>query len=187
MDYSLPSSSVHGIFQARILERVAMPSPSGDLPDPGVEPSSPVSPALAGRFFTSSVIWEAHTHRHKHMDYRFIYKLHTYTPTCTYAHTLILWSAWIILGMSRIMEHGSVYPIIWKTSHLLLKNFIRNLQVILDSSFPFILPYYQALCHLTYIYSVSSLYLFLSVFTVFTGPQHLKSLLLRNYGVGEDS
>ena len=28
------------------------PSP-GDLPDPGIEPSSPASPALEGRFFTT--------------------------------------------------------------------------------------------------------------------------------------
>ena len=41
MDCSLPGSSVHGIFQARILEWVAIPSP-GDLPDPGIEPGSPV-------------------------------------------------------------------------------------------------------------------------------------------------
>ena len=34
------SSSVHGIFQARILERVAI-SFSRDLPDPGIEPKSP--------------------------------------------------------------------------------------------------------------------------------------------------
>ena len=46
-DCSLPGSIVHEIFQARILERVAI-SYSGDLPDPGIEP---VSPALAGRFF----------------------------------------------------------------------------------------------------------------------------------------
>ena len=29
----------------------------GDLPDPGIKPTSPVSPALAGRFFTSRVTW----------------------------------------------------------------------------------------------------------------------------------
>ena len=29
VDYSLPGSSVHGIFQARILEQVAIPSPKG--------------------------------------------------------------------------------------------------------------------------------------------------------------
>ena len=33
--------------------------PSGDLPDPGIEPASLVSPALASRFFTTSTIWEA--------------------------------------------------------------------------------------------------------------------------------
>ena len=34
------------------------PSP-GDLPDPGIEPTSLASPALAGRFFTTSATWEA--------------------------------------------------------------------------------------------------------------------------------
>ena len=29
-----------------------------DLPHPGFEPTSPVSPAVAGRFFTTSVTWE---------------------------------------------------------------------------------------------------------------------------------
>ena len=36
---SPPGSSVHEISQARILEWVGIPSP-GDLPDPGIEPSS---------------------------------------------------------------------------------------------------------------------------------------------------
>ena len=57
MDCSSPGSSVHGIFQARILERVAT-SFSRDLPDPGTEPGSP---ALAGGFFTTS-----HTFYHAH-------------------------------------------------------------------------------------------------------------------------
>ena len=35
------------------------PSP-GDLPDPGTKPESLKSPALAGRFFTTSTTWEAH-------------------------------------------------------------------------------------------------------------------------------
>ena len=34
------------------------PSPE-DLPNPGMEPASLVSPALAGRFFTTSATWEA--------------------------------------------------------------------------------------------------------------------------------
>ena len=40
MDCSPPSSSVHGILQARILEWVAIPSP-GHLPQPGTEARSP--------------------------------------------------------------------------------------------------------------------------------------------------
>ena len=33
--------------------------PPGDLPDPGIEPVPIMSPALAGRFFTTSATWEA--------------------------------------------------------------------------------------------------------------------------------
>ena len=54
MDCSPPGSSVHGILQARILEWVANISSPGDLPDPVIEPESPMSPALAGGFFTTS-------------------------------------------------------------------------------------------------------------------------------------
>ena len=45
MDDSTPSSSVHGILQARILEWMACP-PAGDLPEPGIKPASPVFPEL---------------------------------------------------------------------------------------------------------------------------------------------
>ena len=33
-------------------------SPPGNLPDPGIEPTSLTSPALAGEFFTTSITWE---------------------------------------------------------------------------------------------------------------------------------
>ena len=49
MDCSPPGSSVHGISQARILEWLPFPT-TGDLPDPGIEPASPV---LAHGFFTT--------------------------------------------------------------------------------------------------------------------------------------
>ena len=58
MDCSPPGPSVHGTLQARILEWVAMPS-SRDLPDPGIKAASLSSPALAGRFFTTSATCEA--------------------------------------------------------------------------------------------------------------------------------
>ena len=32
--------------------------PPGDLPNPGIEPASLASPALAGRFFTTNASWE---------------------------------------------------------------------------------------------------------------------------------
>ena len=32
--------------------------PPGDLPDPGIEPMSIMSPALAGGFFTTRATWE---------------------------------------------------------------------------------------------------------------------------------
>ena len=50
MDCSPQGSSIHGIVQARILEWVTMPS-SRRSPDPGIEPASLMSPALADGFF----------------------------------------------------------------------------------------------------------------------------------------
>ena len=49
LDCSLPSSSVHGILQARIMETLYWTGfytglscpPPGDLPDPGIQPESP--------------------------------------------------------------------------------------------------------------------------------------------------
>ena len=42
-----PGSSVHGIFQARILDWASISSPV-DLFNPEIEPTFPVSPAMAG-------------------------------------------------------------------------------------------------------------------------------------------
>ena len=52
MDCSQPSSFIREISQARILEWVAI-SFFRDLPDPGIEPASPV---LAGGFFTTELL-----------------------------------------------------------------------------------------------------------------------------------
>jgi len=45
MDCSLPGSFVHGIFQMRILDWVAISSSRG-FPHPGINPKSLVSPAF---------------------------------------------------------------------------------------------------------------------------------------------
>ena len=51
MDCSPPGSFVHGILQREYWNGLPFPIP-GDLPNPGIESMSLMSPALAGRFFT---------------------------------------------------------------------------------------------------------------------------------------
>ena len=52
MDCSLPGSFISEISQVRILEWFAI-SFSTILPDPGIKPTSLLSPVLAGGFFTT--------------------------------------------------------------------------------------------------------------------------------------
>ena len=52
MDCSLPGSAVHGILQAKYWSGLPFPPPE-DLADPGIEPVSLASPALAGGFLTT--------------------------------------------------------------------------------------------------------------------------------------
>ena len=52
LDCSLLGSSVHGIARQEYWSGWPFPPP-GDLPDPGIEPGSLASPALAGGFFTT--------------------------------------------------------------------------------------------------------------------------------------
>ena len=56
-DYSSPGFSVH----SRQEYWSGLPSsPPGDLPDPGIKPTSPVSPALVGRFLTTELLEKPH-------------------------------------------------------------------------------------------------------------------------------
>ena len=47
-----------GFFRQEYWSGLPFPPP-GDLPNPGTEPKSLTSPALAGGFFTTSATWEA--------------------------------------------------------------------------------------------------------------------------------
>ena len=74
MDWSPPGSSVPGILQARTPEWVAFPS--GHLPDPGIEPSSPTPQANfppsepPGKLlWTSSQIRYLYLHAFAHTQY----------------------------------------------------------------------------------------------------------------------
>ena len=58
-----------GILQARILEGLPC-LPPGDPPDSGTESTFLMSPALAGRFFTTSATWEDHVLCTRHQAYQ---------------------------------------------------------------------------------------------------------------------
>ena len=63
-DYSLP----HGLQSARLSMEFSREEywsgvpfpPPGDFPEPGIKPTSLVSSALVGGFFTANTSWEAH-------------------------------------------------------------------------------------------------------------------------------
>ena len=58
MDGILPGAAVHGIFQARILKWIAVPSARGSS-QPRDQTHIFMSPALADSFFITSTTWEA--------------------------------------------------------------------------------------------------------------------------------
>ena len=90
MDCRLPGSSVHGIFQARILNPCP---PPGDFPDPGIKPMSSASPALQVDSVLCwwgwpklSLYWkEAHPGLHHHADFNCTY---VYSPDTAF-YTII--------------------------------------------------------------------------------------------------
>ena len=55
--YQAPLST--GFFRQEYWSGLPCRAP-GALPNPGIEPASLTSPALAGRFFTTNTVWEAH-------------------------------------------------------------------------------------------------------------------------------
>ena len=59
MDYS-PAGSLSMGFSRQEYWSGLLCSPPGALPDPRIEPMSPVFPALAGRFLSTGATWEAH-------------------------------------------------------------------------------------------------------------------------------
>ena len=60
MNCSPSGYSVRGISRQEYWSGLSFPSP-GYLPGPGIEPICLMSPASAGRFFTTSATWEGRT------------------------------------------------------------------------------------------------------------------------------
>ena len=93
MDSSPPVSSVHGILQARIMERVVRPSSRGSSQPRDQTCISCVS-CIGRRFFTNCATWGAQNEMlHLHIKFmvwpllRESRKTHTYTHAHTRAHT----------------------------------------------------------------------------------------------------
>ena len=59
MSCSLPGSSVHGIIWQECWSGLPC-SPPGDLLNPGIKPTSLITPSLADEFFITTASWEAH-------------------------------------------------------------------------------------------------------------------------------
>ena len=91
MDHSLPGSSVHGIFQARILKWVAMPSSRGS------------SWPIAGRYFTA--FDGTNSFQSFLPNMRIILFFGTIFPSCLVSHQHVLWGhflQWIIMWQKHI-------------------------------------------------------------------------------------
>ena len=94
MECSPPGSSVHGIFSRQEHWSGVPFPPPGDLPDPGIEPRFPVSPPVAGRFFTTSATWEARPHVRPQILTHFLLHFcvrpcgHSCINTCVYKTTV---------------------------------------------------------------------------------------------------
>ena len=68
----LPGSSVQGVPRPEYWRGLLCPH-AGDLPNPGIEPTSLMFPALPGRFSTTSTTWEAPGISDKRVKSRFTF------------------------------------------------------------------------------------------------------------------
>ena len=113
MGCSPPSFSVHGIFQARVLEWGAIAWGGnfllqGEIPCyPGIEPASLLSPALAGRFFMTSDT--------SFSSVQSLSRVRSFATPSTAAHqgSLSITISWSLL---KLMSFESVMP----SNHLIL-------------------------------------------------------------------
>ena len=110
---SAPGCSVHGILQAGILEWLPFPTP-GDLPNPGIEPTSPLSLVLVGRFFTTSTTWKAHI-LYQFSSVQSFSRVQLFATSWTAAHQASL-SITISWSLLELMSIKSVIP----SNHLIL-------------------------------------------------------------------
>ena len=115
VDCSPPGSSFRGILQAGIRSGLSYSLP-GYLPNAGIKPTSLMSPALAGRFFTTSATWEEkkpwirvnriHTCSKKKQP---LCKLFTFVFSLTLDHTFKGCDSIIVLTFSSLSKKRSYW------------------------------------------------------------------------------
>ena len=89
MDCSPSGPSVHGSLQTRIRGCHALLQ--GNLPDPGIKPASLMSPPLAGRFFTTTAVWEARLDSQGLNNRHFLLRvLEARSPMSEFQHSWVL-------------------------------------------------------------------------------------------------
>ena len=90
--------------------------PPGYLPDPGVEPWSLMSPALASRFFTTSITWDAHPLLYLHFKTKYLEFTYVVIPTMRMILGTSLVVHWLRIhlavqgGMGQIPGRGIKIP-----------------------------------------------------------------------------
>ena len=116
MDCSPPGSSVCRILQARIVEchGVAMPSCRRSF-NPGIEPMSLMSPALAGGFFTTSATWEALSPSNSPVNSWRKTAVRDDLPISLKTHLFLLHS-WLIVPIFEAVKSFS--PCIWSMASI---------------------------------------------------------------------
>ena len=90
-----------------------MPFPSpGDLSDPGIEPESLTSPALAGRFFTTSATWEIYVEIvNSNLDTTFSFYLQSFPASESFPRSQFFTSGGQSIGASASASaSASVFP-----------------------------------------------------------------------------
>ena len=110
MHCSLSGSSVHGIFQARILEWDPIPE---DLLDPGIKPASPACFSCIGRWFYHQT---PRNPEHYHSS-EFLYKeqrvRHDWATEVTNQPSVILWILLFFLSIANIMTLYTYVLLSW--------------------------------------------------------------------------
>ena len=108
MDCSPPASSIHEVFQARILEWIAISS-SGDLPNPKTVPMSPVFPALQANYLPT--------------------KLWGTPPVYCYLNSI-----WIFLGQNKVTSKScSSFQLLISHSYKILSHWTKTCQPFLSA------------------------------------------------------